>query len=624
MDNTIENIIKRELLKKGHKLKYITEALKEIKYFTLEQITYLNEQDIENLKLRNITTLEELLNTTQQKVTKYLKYKSEIETFFIINKIITILINKLKQVEPNTKEETVTLKSILIKLVEDKHTTKEDILKALPEIQNTKLNQIEKLPSKIIVTLEEYNITTLKKLLNLTKEQTFDLLGLNSKNEDDIYILIDKIKKPLINKLNELKNIKEINDKSLRYHTTITTILNDIQNKKINNYLQKEIQLLELIYTNETNKKSTLNLDKEAFDILKIYINTPKPYEEIATNLNKKTKIIQILEELINFKNKTQYLCILEKNNITLEDLNISEDLNRIIKRNNITTIRDLLLHSEEDLNNIFLGITTMTDKILKKLNNKNIILLNDKNKLKETLKLENAGLNHKKQLESSLIEKLNSIINSLKENEQFKHLTPKLKYQKNFDQCINICHEEIIKILNNNNSEQLIIDILNDICINYTKEQSISEPKKNNPLNKEELKILKKYILNFKKTIILPNDNKTKLCILNIYIELQHYINKIKYKRIIKDKNIKIEDLDLNKKTLQKIKFKGINTLEELIDYSETEITNINGIGQKTLDYIKEALQQRNIIFLNKKKQLEENLKLPNAGIITKTYKKN
>ena len=127
--------------------------------------------------------------------------------------------------------------------------------------------------------------------------------------------------------------------------------------------------------------------------------------------------------------------------------------------------------------------------------------------------------------------------------------------------------------------------------------------------LNKEQILILRNSIINENNLYI----NEIKENILN-------YINKLKYK-IILEKNYKyIEEIIYNGNTKNRLKSAGINTVGELIELTEEEIKSINKLGPTGLKTIKRELEERNIIFLNNSKLLEQMLKKENAGIKIKT----
>ena len=57
--------------------------------------------------------------------------------------------------------------------------------------------------------------------------------------------------------------------------------------------------------------------------------------------------------------------------------------------------------------------------------------------------------------------------------------------------------------------------------------------------------------------------------------------------------RDIKIDDLDFSNRTYNCLKRQGIETLEELRNYPEEELMNIRNFGQKSLDEVKEKLEE-------------------------------
>jgi DNA-directed RNA polymerase subunit alpha len=57
--------------------------------------------------------------------------------------------------------------------------------------------------------------------------------------------------------------------------------------------------------------------------------------------------------------------------------------------------------------------------------------------------------------------------------------------------------------------------------------------------------------------------------------------------------RDIKIDDLDFSNRTYNCLKRQGIETLEELRNYPEEELMNIRNFGQKSLDEVKEKLDE-------------------------------
>lgn len=631
MSNTLEKILKIELEKKGYESKYIEQAINKIKPIALDQTTYFDEKTKQKLYNKKIITLKDLLELTQENACNFLGYIKpfENEIFIIIKKLEIQVENKIEKIKEqeqryNSAQKKLTIENLLIKNLENKENKgykKNYIQQALTQLKKINLNEFDNLNEKIITKLSQKNITTLDNLLKLTRNNVCEYLGLNNNQEDNINKLINKLQTPLEIQINEIMKKDKIDKTSFQCHHKLTQILDNITTMNIYSYLKAEIEILEQKLSNQTNKKSALDLDESELILLKTYLEKPKSYEEITKNAEVKTKIITMYKELMNFQNKIKYIYILEKIGINLTDLNLPKKTINILNCNDIFTIRDLILHSEKEIKEIFTNNQEYRRKILNELDNKNIILLNDREKLKENIKIPNAGINFEKKIDifnderSISIQK--KIIKILENTNQFKEkIKDNINFQGSFDKYTKFCHEEIIKTLKNINSKELITYLLSDIDTIYSNQTDIL--RKQYPLNKYELEILKKYIENINIDKDLPKDNKSKLCIMNIYIELKYYLIKIKYKQIITNNSITLNDLDLTFYTIKKLKENGINSIEELIDYDEKELLKKPNFGKTTLEKIKEALKKRNIIFLNDEELIKQKLTEKNAGIIT------
>ena len=60
--------------------------------------------------------------------------------------------------------------------------------------------------------------------------------------------------------------------------------------------------------------------------------------------------------------------------------------------------------------------------------------------------------------------------------------------------------------------------------------------------------------------------------------------------------RDVKVDDLDFSNRTYNCLKRQGIETLEELRNYSEEELMNIRNFGQKSLDEVVEKLTEYNL----------------------------
>jgi DNA-directed RNA polymerase subunit alpha len=63
-----------------------------------------------------------------------------------------------------------------------------------------------------------------------------------------------------------------------------------------------------------------------------------------------------------------------------------------------------------------------------------------------------------------------------------------------------------------------------------------------------------------------------------------------------VRARDVKVDDLDFSNRTYNCLKRQGIETLEELRNYSEEELMNIRNFGQKSLDEVIEKLKEYNL----------------------------
>ncbi|MGB9638674.1 MAG: DNA-directed RNA polymerase subunit alpha C-terminal domain-containing protein, partial [bacterium] len=56
---------------------------------------------------------------------------------------------------------------------------------------------------------------------------------------------------------------------------------------------------------------------------------------------------------------------------------------------------------------------------------------------------------------------------------------------------------------------------------------------------------------------------------------------------------NLNLKDLNLSSRALNALKRIGINTLEELLSYSEDDLLTVRNLGGKSLEEIKEKLKE-------------------------------
>ena len=158
----------------------------------------------------------------------------------------------------------------------------------------------------------------------------------------------------------------------------------------------------------------------------------------------------------------------------------------------------------------------------------------------------------------------------------------------------------------------------------------------KNSRINLEfkEIQFLAKYLFMIEKQpgqiSTIENDIKEspdkyeKLDMINkICDELVYYLQKLEYKKHIDQNYPTINELNFSNKCYQMLMRRGIQKISSLIEFTQKEINEWPGVGDVVITEITETLKGMNIVFLEEKEKVLENLNLDNAGIIKKTQKK-
>lgn len=186
------------------------------------------------------------------------------------------------------------------------------------------------------------------------------------------------------------------------------------------------------------------------------------------------------------------------------------------------------------------------------------------------------------------------------------------------------INHENIINILNEINNDKKLNILLKEEIIFATSEKN----KKKwlySSLNLSELEIntLRKYMLKTPSidTIIHYIDNQYEI-MEKIYINIRHYIKKVKYKQILNNYYQTFDDLNINQKTCNLLKRHNIYNINNFIEYSKQQLQEISGLGNTRLENILSELEKKGIILLDKEIIIELKLNEENAGIIVPNRK--
>lgn len=140
---------------------------------------------------------------------------------------------------------------------------------------------------------------------------------------------------------------------------------------------------------------------------------------------------------------------------------------------------------------------------------------------------------------------------------------------------------------------------------------------KKNNYMEKTflygRLNITKKQTLLIKSCI----KNNTDLYNNEVIEKILIYIDKIKYKEILKENYDSIDEIIKSGNIKNRLKSLGIFTVGDLIEYKKNELQEIEGLGIKSVQTICDILDERKIIFLDNPILIKKRLSEKNCGII-------
>ena len=576
--NNILELEKKNLMEELKNL--ITEQKKEVKRETI------NSEYLEH----NIYDFHQLLN---EKEINEKKMKEEIDKLKL-----NLIKNNMKTTEKIDKKNNEILK---IKEDQDNQMeTFQELIYCMEQASNQikiKDEKIEKLLNiirknendynKKSITNNDYNNKEQERNINILKKENENLKK-KLKHSEDLLISINKEKNTLFEKKKE-------------YGNRISGM------KKIYNTMKEELENKNLNIENETKKFMDEN------NILKNKIHS------LENSLNILNKSKNELEESIN-KMKKEFN---EKYNLIKKEseLKINELQNEINLKNKIS----IELHNLKIKYQNFLKNEEQT-----KLKNKNIID-NLENQI-ETIKNENKKridkINSEKIEKENILEE-NKIIyeNNLKEINSFQNLIKKLKKENSSLNNIIIDLNTKIEnkennIKNNNKNIKNFEDklkakefILNDYKIKY--EQILKE----NIMNKNRIKELeennKTLLNNF--DIIKTELNKYETEAMNKkekkeedieFLEVKYNKDIEKYKDIIKEKDIKINELN-NKISNDKINLEKILILQKEISELKVENNQLYLNNKKLENKEKENKNKKeSIVYLIQKDVNKEKIK--------------
>lgn len=277
------------------------------------------------------------------------------------------------------------------------------IEKVIEQIERMKIKESKLFAKFLNKAFDEAGITYVKDLFELTPELAADYLKLN---KTMIKNYTKDITKKIIDAM-KIKYEKISNKKQATKREQITnTILKEIKDEeKILNLLKKEI-----IYREQYNNLSlidkrikrpfyctNLNLNNEEINVLRNLLLGKITYDTADASFNK--AIIKISKELEFFLKKLEYKSRINKEYLSLNEINLSLYNIRVLNILSIDYVSDLIeLNNSIEFRHI---LKKFKEPIIKALSEKNIIIPNKIEELNEILKLENAGI--KKQIKQGI-----------------------------------------------------------------------------------------------------------------------------------------------------------------------------------------------------------------------------
>ena len=491
------------------------------------EIQELNERNalLENEKKNLMEELEKLLNQ-KRKEDKEDKLNSE----YVKNNLNDLhnLLNEKENNEKMLKNEIYSLKLLL----ERKNMELSDII-------NEKNREIKK-----IKDTEGTQSNSMWQELADCLDQTSDTLDNKDKNINELLNMINSTQNKNESYLREINELKlYINELEKNRNIIINKQLNE--NKELNNINNNEVN------NNDINNR--LNNDNN------IIINKKQELDiEILRESNKKLneKITELIEELKNKENTI----------ISLNEEKVS------------------ILKKKGDYENRINGMTKLINKMKNELDNKNLSIDSNDNKI---ILLQNE-LNNVSQLNNQSNNNISKLIN---ENDQLKNQIKSLK--DNYTN-ISLNNEELINKINKLEKEnEEKINKINQENINKINElqSEISENNKNS-IELHNLKI-KNQNLN-KKILLLQQENKKLL-------EYENINNDLKNEILLKNKNIEEYKIKINNDN---------NNNQNIIDSLKKDIISKNNIiNEQIKNYQVLEKENNNIVILKNNIEKSNNI---------------
>lgn len=296
-----------------------------------------------------------------------------------------------------------TIREIIIDNIKKENIcSEEELNKRIKQLEQQPIEESKLLNKHFNKSLKEKNIKTTEDFFNLTPSEAnkiFKKSILLTRNY--IKSLSTKITKALL-KHNKNTLIKA---KAQNQHPKLIELINKIkQSPKLSECLKEDMIQRERINNVDPLEQLTtrkfintrLDLNSDELALLRRYLLEEIELKDLEKSKNKikyYNQLTTIYEELIHYIKKLKYKEILKLNYNDLKELGLTKSDINALKRNHITKIEDIIEYSEKEMLKLPMIGNIITIKIIKGLQEKNIILLNDKEKLKDILKYENANI---------------------------------------------------------------------------------------------------------------------------------------------------------------------------------------------------------------------------------------
>ena len=585
----------------------------------------------------SIRNMISLFNTCSNSY-KYLN--DHIETLY--NNNITIYETQIKDLNLNNKKYGTNLTNNIIDLKETLKKTNDKIIQHnLNEQEKKILNNIQE-DDLLDMVLHYHNLLdfylesypNLKKLKNSTENIKNKLIIENEKLNKEFKPTPNPPKKntndfslPLIDKSyiniwkNELikKPLKEI---SLDREDDI-----DKNIEKIEAYLGNKTEIYKIrdvLISEITTKENNIKKDNSKDE----YNKWIKEMKNIGyTNLSELEKEMKSKEEYIRpYKLESDILNEIDVNYNKLENIKteiLSTQNEGILNyKNNIycQEIPVILKKNVECFSGKIIDIKKIIKKMEKELNKKDIEIktnITKKDDYEYELQIEQLKYNKFSKVDDSEIKNIKDILNNLSNSDEYKKNKKKCELLKTFFGKLNELENKRIEtegLLDSiNKTKSILLESLKNTPYNKKCKACQCQPTRIQvkELEKEQEKqsTLLETILKQKQKLIGKKDlikNKNKFHLLeekineyDVHVEnKQDYVEKIKFWEDANNiyKNIKhlLTNINLTKNTIEKLRVKNINLLEEMRKYEKelSHLTKIKGKNEKNLDKLQEGIR--------------------------------